>query len=183
MSSRRVKASVSKRHTAFQTADTSRSHGLDTSAHHVAAEPAAFLPVSAALLRSPGASDAPTDWCQITQSDVTLAMDQWTSAHDIAPDVPPFNFEIDYSLGSGIGDMFSFPTDDASALWQQAPVSFEYVSRLLFVLPDRLTAGLRRLNDWDQFFQGLAAMPLPGSPSNGTPLDEACVEPKGGCTQ
>jgi hypothetical protein len=134
-------------------------------------------------MRSPGASDTPTDWCQITQSDVTLAMDQWTSADDIAPGVPPFNFELDYSLGGGIGDMFAFPTDDASALWQQAPVSFEYVSRLLFVPPDRLTAGLRRLKDWDQFFQGLAAMPLPGSPSNGTPPDEACLEPKGGCTQ
>jgi hypothetical protein len=122
-----------------------------------------------------GASTAPSATPASSLQFGTESSSWWPGAEHAAPEslsgdmgfgvgyAPPSGFGQVYPP-VGVGEIFAFPTDDASALWTRAPASFECVPfRFTRPGPVAATADVRSSTsqDWDQFFQGLAAMPPP----------------------
>jgi hypothetical protein len=131
-----VHASASSSQTVSQPADTSAGAGQGSISSSATLNFPTYANVSGSSMCSASPASTTADWSHLYRdpggSSDLASQEEPAFAQPFHGDgnlgsAQPFGFGQEYPLGEP-GEMFAFPTDEASAFWQQAPANFQCVS-------------------------------------------------------
>jgi hypothetical protein len=159
-----VHASASSSQTVSQPADTSAGAGQGSISSSATLSFPTYANVSGSSMCSASPASTSANWSHLYSDpggSSYLASQEEPAFAQLSRDggnlggAQPFSFGQDHPLGEP-GEMFAFPTDEASAFWQQAPANFECVSpcatpcqRLILRNTDQRT-GVSSSETWPQ---------------------------------